>query len=294
VEGLTLGSREILFTPGKLRGGRYFFDVGTAGSTTLVLQALMPLAAFTPEGVEIEIIGGTNNPMAPPVEFFQEILLPIISKMGYRGRVELLRRGFYPRGGGRVKAFIEPVKTLSPIEYLERGEVTRILGLSYSCRLPSHIVERMAKTAAQILKASGIQEVEVREEALQPGDPLCSPDPGCGIFLHTDTREAYLASDSLGRIGKPAERVASEAAEDLVKQISTQAPIDRHLGDQLIVYMSLARGRSRIRVSELTMHTLTVIEVSEKIIGARFQVDGDLNKPATITCEGIGLENEAL
>jgi RNA 3'-terminal phosphate cyclase (ATP) len=144
------------------------------------------------------------------------------------------------------------------------------------------------------LKASGIHEVEVREEALQQGDPLCSPDPGCGIFLYTDAEDAYLAGDSLGRIGKPAEKVGYEAAEDLIKQASTQAPIDRHLGDQLIVYMSLAEGQSRIRVSELTMHMLTAIEVSEKITGASFQVEGSLNQPATITCRGVGQVNNAL
>jgi RNA 3'-terminal phosphate cyclase (ATP) len=292
VRGLQVGSSEISFIPGTPKGGEFFFDIGSAGSVTLALQALMPSAAFAPSSVSTEIRGGTNNLWAPPVEYLQEALLPALQKMGLKSAVTLLKRGFYPQGGGSVKALVEPVKRLKPVRLVEAGGVVGIRGLSYSSRLPSHIVERMARTAKDILRNAGYEKIDIALEALQPPHTKCAVDPGCGIILFADLeRGGVIVGDSLGELGKPAEKVGREAVECLLKQLETRAPVDRHLGDQLIVWLCLAEGVSTIRVCELTLHTLTCIKISELLAGAKFDVQGKMGESATITCHGIGLKN---
>ena len=292
VSGLGIGSKEIEFNPGSPKGGSFKIDVGTAGSTSLVLQALMPVMSFSRSKTIVEITGGTNNPMAPAVEYLQEVLLPAVSKMGYEGSIELLRRGFYPRGQGIVRAVVEPIKALKPIMIEKFGEIEEIKGLSYSSRLPSHIVERMARSAERVIIGAGYKKVKIDLEALQASQRRCAADPGCGIILFAKSKEgAIVGADSLGKLGKPAEKVGTEAAEELLGQLVAKAPVDRHLADQLIVYMSLAGGRSTIRTSELTLHAITCIRLSEKMVGARFKVEGEEGGPSTIVCEGIGLKN---
>jgi len=295
VAGLGIGSKEIEFNPGSLKGGSFKIDVGTAGSTSLVLQALMPAMSFSRSKIFVEITGGTNNPMAPAVDYLQEVLLPVVSKMGYKGSIELLRRGFYPRGQGIVKAVVEPIKTLNPIIMEKLGEIEEVRGISYSSRLPAHIADRMARSAERVLTGAGYKNVKIDLEALKANQGRCAADPGCGIILFAKSKQgAILGADSLGELGKPAEKVGTEAAEELLRQLVTEAPVDRHLADQLIVYMSLADGRSTIRTGELTLHALTCIRLSEKMVGARFKIDGEEGESSTITCEGIGLKNTLL
>ncbi|MCX8187317.1 MAG: RNA 3'-terminal phosphate cyclase [Nitrososphaeria archaeon] len=289
VTGLEVGSMEITFKPKHLGGGRLSFDAGTAGSTTLMLQSLMPAMAFSSSPIEVELRGGTNNPMAPPVEYFKMVLLPMLSRMGCRFEIELLRRGFYPRGGGIVKAKSTPVNSLKPIKLTEAGDVKRVHVLSYSCRLPAHIAERMAATAERHLRERGYDTV-VEKQILQPGDKACSIDPGCGIILVAEMSSgALMGSDNLGRLGVPAENVAEEATKSLLKQIDSGAAVDRHLGDQLVIWASLADGISEYRVSELTMHTVTSIELCKLLSGAKAEISGKLGGPATVRMLGIGL-----
>jgi len=213
--------------------------------------------------------------------------------MGYKGDVELIKRGFYPKGQGIVKTFSIPVDYLKSIELVDFGKVEYIKGLSYSSLLPDHIAKRIAQSAKQLLENSGYKNIEIDLEILQKDDPKCSISPGCGIILYAYlSSNVILASDSLGKLGKPAEKVGFEAANELIKQLSTKSPVDKHLGDQLIIWIGLAEGFSRIKVSELTLHTLTSIEICKKLIGANFKVDGKLGEPALITCEGIGLKNK--
>ena len=292
VAGLAIGSKEVEFNPGSHKGGSFKIDVGTAGSASLVLQALMPVMSFSPSKTFVEITGGTNNPMAPAVDYLQEVLLPVVSKMGYKGSIDLLRRGFYPRGLGVVRAVVEPIKMFKPIILERLGEIEEVRGISYSSRLPAHIVERMARSAERVLTAAGYKNVKIDSEALQANQGRCAADPGCGIILFAKSKQgAILGADSLGELGKPAEKVGREAAEELLRQLAAEAPVDRHLADQLIIYMSLADGMSKIRTSELTLHAITGIHLSEKMIGVSFKVEGEEGRPSTIACEGIGLEN---
>lgn len=288
VEGLRLNSIELTFEPSTIEGGRYRVDIGTAGSTTLILQILMPAAAFAKKSVEVEITGGTDNPLAPPIDFLKNVALPVLQKMGYRGEVECLRRGHYPRGGGTVHARIEPVQRLNAIKLTEPGKVTRISGLAHCVRLPERIATRMAHAACMALIKAGYPEVNIKAESYPPTkDPHFGPGTGITLWAETESG-AILGASSLGRPGKPAEQVGHEAAESLVKQFSTGCAVDRHLTDQLIPYMALADGTSEITSAELTSHALTNIALVEQILGVKFEVDGQQGQQGRIKVIGLG------
>ncbi|MEM2927260.1 MAG: RNA 3'-terminal phosphate cyclase [Candidatus Bathyarchaeia archaeon] len=297
VEGLSMGSQRLLFIPGQPKAGSFSLDIGTAGSVTLVLQALMPIMAFSPGRVSIRLKGGTNNPMAPPFEFLKEVLLPILKRMGFEAELRLLRRGFYPKGGGIVETYAYPLKSLKPLVLTEEARLERIWGFAYSARLPRHIVERMASSATKILEKAGYGSFlkGVEFEVLDSLDEGCSISPGCGIILFAElTNGSRIVGDALGEPGKPAEAVGKEASEKLIKQLETLRPVDRHLADQLVPWIALAQGSSRLSVCELTLHTLTCIEVVRRIGGLGFEVQGSLGKPSTIACEGMALKNPFL
>ena len=295
VSGGTIGSKEILFHPYKVSETKLVFDTKTAASTTLILQGLLPAAIFASGEIEGIFYGGTNNPWAPPFEYMQHVFLPTILKMGVKGTMTLLKRGFYPKGGGSISFNFQPVDVLKPIEIVDFNEVESFFGLSYSCKLPCHIVTRMAENAHKDLLKKLSLDGRIATECLQLDDRKCSLDPGCGIALFIKLRSGgTLAGDSLGKIGKSAEKVGLEAAMDLSDQIITKAPVDVHLADQLIPYMALARGRSRIRVTKLSNHTITCIHITEEITGVSFDVSGGLGEPSLITCKGIGLNNDQI
>ncbi len=295
VEGLRVGSTRLTFTPEALEGGNFSFDTGTAGSIPLVLQSLLPVMAFSQTPSRVEVRGGTNNPFAPAVDYFEEVLLPAVSSMGLQASLHLVKRGFYPRGGGVVVAEVDPVDRLLPITLTEFQDVKEVSGVAYSARLPCHIVARMAQSARRTLEAASYPDVKVRLECLQPNDKGCAVNSGTGILLFAKIRpRGIVGSDSLGELGKPAEEVGRKAATALKEQLAPQAPVDKYLGDQLILYMALASGTSVLRVSELTLHAVTCMAVSTLVTGSRFTVVGNLGTSAIITCDGLGQTSNAL
>jgi RNA 3'-phosphate cyclase len=287
VQGAHLNSTELTFEPTAIEGGKYNIDIGTAGSTTLILQILMPAATFARAPVMVEIRGGTDSPLAPPIDFMKNVTLPTLRKMGYRGEVECVQRGHYPRGGGIVRARIEPVEKLQALRLTEPGDVIKISGLAHCVRLPSNIATRMAHTASTELIRAGYSKVQVKTEYYPPDkDPHIGP--GAGITLWAETSGgAILGSSSLGRPGKPSEQVGREAAHALIKELKTDRAVDSHLTDQLIPYMALAEGVSEITSAELTSHTITNIALVEQILGVKFEVQGELGQPGKIKVEGL-------
>ncbi len=288
VDGATLNSTEVTFEPGMTEGGRYRVDIGTAGSTTLILQILMPAATFSNGPVEIEILGGTDNPLAPPIDFIRNVTVPTLRRMGFRGEVECSRRGHYPRGGGIVRARIEPIEKLQAITLTNPGKVMKISGLAHAVRLPAQIATRIAHSASLALVKYGQARVDVKCESYQPAQDL-HLGPGAGITLWADTEHgAVIGASSLGKPGKPSEQVGQEAAEGLIAQLRTGMAVDAHMTDQLILYMALADGRSEIKSTFLTSHTFTNVELVEKILGVKFQIDGELGQPGRIAVTGLG------
>ncbi len=295
VTGLKVGSQNITFQPGRMVSKDYSVDVGTAGSTTLILQALMPALAFAPAQTRVTLTGGTNNPLAPSIDYMMHVLMPALRMAAYNCEVDLVRRGFYPKGDGHVIVDSKATDTLRPLQLIQPEEIRRVNIHSYSCRLPSHITQRMAKSASEIIQKTLRAETTTSIEVLQAEDPKCSPDPGCGLLLTLEHTSGLVAGfDGLGEQGKPAERVAEEVVYSAQHHLRAEAPVEPHLCDQLIVWMSLADGHSQVRTSALTLHALTCIEVARQVLGVKFEVEGKLGEAATISCDGVGLRNTAL
>jgi len=288
VQGAAVGSREVIFKPKRLRGGNYRFDVGTAGSISLVLQGIIPPLLFADNESRVEVRGGTDVHWSPPIDAIRYVLVPALRSIGASIEIEVIRRGHYPKGGGIVRVEVAPITSLRPIEIMDQGEIEVIFGRSHCVRLPSHVAVRQAKSAKQVLESAGYKaEIEI-ETYDQQKDPHFGPGSGIVLWAKTSTN-ALLEADALGERGKPAEKVGREAAEKLIAQIKLGGAVDVHHTDQLIIFMALAEGTSKIRSSQISLHAITAIHIAEKIVGAKFKVDGNLNEPGIIEAQGISL-----
>ncbi len=288
-EGLATGSRELVFRPRGHVAGQFRFDVGTAGSIPLILQAVMPSAAYAPGRVEFELTGGTDVPWSPTIDYVRLVEMPILKLIGYQAALTVHRRGHYPKGGGQVTMTIDPTKALRAVQLVERGTELGVGGISHCVKLPSHVAQRQATAAKEKLTARGVRDVNVAIETCPPGeDPHLGPGSGIALAMKF-ANGSVLGADSIGQRGKPAERVGEEAADKLLAEFQSGACVDRHMGDILIPYMAVAEGQSDIQVSEITTHTLTNIKVAEILAGVKFNVQGELRRPGRISVEGIGL-----
>ena len=286
-EGVSVGSQAIKFYPGVIRGGEFEIDVKTAGSLSLLLQAILPIAVHAPEEVKFLMKGGTDVPMAPPYDYIRSVFLPILKNIGVDVITCLGRRGHYPKGSGTLSCDVQPKIRLKPIQYkLEQPlEIGQIDGAAHAVQLPEHIVERMITSASEELKKHKLKIGEIESLWCKPKyDPHAGP--GTGITLWTKTNhQTYLAGDSLGRKGIPAEEVGSIAARNLIQQIKYGKPIDYHLADQLIIWMTISDYPSIIETGKITLHTLTNIEIAKKITNAEFEVEGSEGGSGIISCE---------
>jgi len=290
-KGLRLGSMEIELAPGKPEGGSYSFDIGTAGSIALMLQCLAPIAAFSGSPSRLEIRGGTNVRWSPPTSFLDRVIWGAFREMGFGGTISVHREGFYPRGGGSVTVEIQPVTTLRPLRADEQS-FTGVGGISICGRLPSHVAERQASSAAAQLEDAGLEsKINVRTDSgrrapFSPGSVIC-------LWVDSDP-PVYIGSSALGERGKPAENVGGEAARNLVDELSSGAAVDRYTADNLILWSSLASGESSYTASEVTLHTRTAIELARTFTGADVRVEPLKGGSARIRVNGIGLENGLL
>ncbi len=278
VEGAALHSRELTFMPGSPRPGHYAFDVaettGSAGAVTLVVQALLPVLLQAPGKSVVTITGGTHVPWSPPAHYLMEVFLPLLGRMGARVSLTLERWGFYPRGGGRVRLEVDPAPVLEPLVLDQPPLREAFRGLSAAARLPEHIIRRQAAR----LKARLWPDLPVVEQAPQ------SLDPGSVVFLWGPG----AGFSGLGAKGKPAEQVADEVADAYLHFAAQKAAVDRHLADQVLLYLPLARGTSRLTTEAVTPHLLTNQWVVAQFFGSRVQVSGALGGPGEIVCQGGG------
>ncbi|MEM2924081.1 MAG: RNA 3'-terminal phosphate cyclase [Methanocellales archaeon] len=257
-KGLKIHSKEFEFHPREIVGGEFKVDIGTAGSITLLLQCIMPIAVRAKAPIVLIISGGTDVAWSPPVDYLRFVTLPILREMGYNGEIQLIKRGYYPRGGGVVRANILPSRLRKLEIKVEREKV--IKGISHSMNLPVHIPERQAKAAAQILKEAGFEadvEIEIARDQ----------STGSGITLWS----YGIGGSSLGERGKPAEKVGEEAARAILAELKSGALVDIYLADQLIPYIALSGGSYTAR--EITMHTKTNIWIGEKFLGVKIEVE---------------------
>jgi RNA 3'-terminal phosphate cyclase (ATP) len=288
VIGLEIGSSWIEFLPQNPKGGTFKIDVGTAGSTSLVFQALAPVACYAPSEVSLELIGGTDVPWSPTFDYLNLIFLPTLEKMGCRISAQLIRRGHYPKGGGVVRFTIAPITDKVKAIVLDQfGEVESIDGMSHAVRLPEHVAIRQAEAAQDRLTKAGFTEVGI--EIWYRENEIHHLGPGSGIALRAlTTKNALIGADALGERGKPAEKVGFEAADKLLISLKKKSAVDSNLSDMLIPYMAVADGKSVILTSELSLHAKTNIAVTEKFLETKFIVT-QRNGNMTISCEGTGL-----
>lgn len=281
VHGDQLGSRELSFAPGPVRSGDYRFDIGTAGSTPLVLQTLIPTLISTGNVSRVTLTGGTHVPFSPSAHYISDIFAPALARLGVRLEVTLDTCGFYPKGGGTLRCRIHPCRQLSPLQLQERGELLGISCLSAVANLPESIAARQAQAALRRLREN--LGVSARIETVTRS--LSAFGPGSFVFLKARYQQGLAGFTSLGARGKPAEVVGEEAAAALLVHHASARPVDPYLADQLVLYLARASGPSRIATSCLTLHLETNLQVTGYFLDFRFTMDGERGGPGTVTIE---------
>lgn len=286
VSGDEMGSQCLSFRPGtRPRAGSYTFDVaqmrrgGSAGSVSLVLQTLLLPLALAPGPSQLTLRGGTHVPWSPPFPYMAEVYLPTLARLGIKAKLELKRWGFYPAGGGELVAHIDgKTSGVRAASLLERGPLRRVWGTATAANLPSHIPQRMANRARNLLAEAGLRAPPGSSVAamadLRP-QRVRANSPAAGIFAFVEyesgTRAGFAAH---GRKGLPAERVAEMACQNLLKHHRSDAPVDMHLADQLILPLAVADGRSQFTTCRVTEHLQTNMWVVERFAQARFEATG--------------------
>lgn len=252
VSGNRIGSQQIFFEPKEIRPGSYRFAVGTAGSTTLVMQTVLPALMVADGPSELVIEGGTHNPYAPPFDFLQKAFLPLINRMGVKITADLEKPGFYPAGGGCFRVHIEPCEKLSGLEIIKRGEIVRRKATAYVSKIPNNVAKRELKVIAK--KLNWDKEFLFIEEVKN------SPGPGNILTLEIESESITEVFTGFGEYGVRAEQVAAGTIKDVREYLASEAPVGRYLADQLIVPMALSGG-GKIHILPPTRHTTTNVDV---------------------------------
>ncbi|MDD5472908.1 MAG: RNA 3'-terminal phosphate cyclase [Candidatus Methanoperedens sp.] len=259
VDGCRLQSTSICFKPGKIKGGVYDIDIGTAGSISLFLQCLMPAALHAPQTIRIKITGGTDVQWSPPIDYLRYVTLGALLRMGYDCELRLIRRGYYPRGGGCVEAVINP-SSLEKTGF-DTNHCSLVEGISHSSGLPAHVAERQAASAEKLLRDAGY----TARISLETNNYASA---GSGITLWCGA----AGGSALGKPGLRAEKVGESAAEAILSELKSGAGVDIYLADQLIPYMALAGGGS-FTTRMITPHTKTNIWITEQFLDVKFRIE---------------------
>ena len=260
-EGLSVGSSEIVFTPGRVVPGDYHFAVGTAGSTGLVFQTiLMPLLlADGPSRLVLE--GGTHNMLAPPFDFMAKAFAPVVRRMGAGIELRLTRHGFYPRGGGRIEVDIVPGR-LSPIEAIDRGALRSVSATALFAGLPFDIADREIQTARKLLPDWPEDAFAVRQLPDEQG-------PGNALLLEAEFEQVTEIVTGFGRLGTSAESLARTAAQRMAGFLGTSAYAGPYLADQLFLPFALAGG-GRFSTVKPSQHSRTAADIIALFTDRRF------------------------
>ena len=260
VDGAELRSRELTFRPGPIRPGDYTFSIGSAGSTTLVLQTVLPALLVGTEASTLTLEGGTHNPFAPPLDFLDLAFLPVINRMGPRVETALAQPGFAPRGGGRLIATVQPEAKLSPVHIRERGRIRRKRAKAVVAGLSRTIAERELAGVRERLNFTPAEcEVVELPEAFGPGNI---------VTVEIESEHITEVFTGVGMRGVRAEAVAATAADAAARYLAAGVPVGDCLADQLLLPFALAGGGSYVTLA-LTRHSATNIEVIQKFLDVR-------------------------
>jgi RNA 3'-terminal phosphate cyclase (ATP) len=273
VENASVGSKEITYTPGgRFNGGDYSWDIGTAGSTTMMAQTLLSLACFARKPSKFRLEGGLFQDFAPSAYHMKFVLLHLLKQMGIQAEFDIIRPGYVPRGGGVVEIRVEPAGKLKPLNLTEQGEVFSIKGIALSSHLrEKRVSQRMAAECQKALSSYGykleIEKIE-DESSLQEGAALA-------IYAEMSLGNR-LGSDRAGRPGRSSESIGRYVAERFIEDVKTGAAVDRYIADQLIIYAGLADGVTRYSAPGISEHVETNLWLIEEFLGARTKINGKL------------------
>ena len=270
VEGAELGSQTLVFEPGQVRAGDYTFNVGTAGSCTLVLQTVLPALMLCDGESRISLGGGTHNPMAPPFHFLERSFAPLLRRLGVGFELELRRLGFYPAGGGEITATIRPAADgLLPFDVRERGPVADAYAECFAPALPSAVASR---ELAAVGRALGWEGDQLRTPAVRQNE-----GPGNALMATLAYANVTEVITAFGEKGVSADNVAGAAAREVKAYLASEGALGPHLADQWLLPLALAvqarGGEASFTCSEVTEHTSTNIGVIERFLPLRFEVE---------------------
>ena len=279
VSGDGAGSMELAFSPGEARGGEIVLDIGTAGSTVLVLQTVVPALLFASGASEVVLSGGTHVPFSPSYHYAAHVFAPTLRRLGVDIGLSIDSYGFYPRGGGKIRARLLPAKAIAPLRAVEPGKLVAVRGESAVGNLPLAIAARQKASAlakiAPALRDGGIH-ADVRVGSVP------APGQGTFIFLAAESEGAVAGFSALGARGKRAETVGEEAASDFLDHAASGAALDPHLADQLVPYLALSGGESLFTTSRVTAHLMTNLWAVGLFRPFRYDVEGELGKPGRV------------
>jgi RNA 3'-terminal phosphate cyclase (ATP) len=262
VDGDALGSLQVVFRPATIRPGSYTFAVGTAGSAGLVLQTVLPPLLLASGPSELTLEGGTHNPWAPPFDFLARAFLPLLRRMGAEVRAALERPGFYPAGGGRFRVSIRPTTGLTPLDLRQRGDVRRTSARALVAHLPIHIAERELKVVRTRL---GWKDEDLSVESVEN-----AAGPGNVLIAEIESDRVTEVFTGFGQRNVRAETVAEQVVAGVRRYLSAGVPVGKHLADQLLIPLALARGGS-FRTIALTRHSTTNIDILHRFLDVRIR-----------------------
>jgi len=279
IEGAEIGSTELIFKPGNINSGKFNFDIGTAGSTSLVLQTIFTPLSFSSQPSTITITGGTHVPWSPSYHYLELQWSPFITRLGFQVNLTLLNAGFYPQGGGAIRADIKPVNSILPLRILERGDLKQIRGVSGVANLPRKIAERQRNRVLQRIGS------KYRLSDLRIAD-LPSRFKGTILLLLAEFDHSQTCYFGLGAIGKPAEKVADEAIDEMEEFLRTSGVLDQYLADQLLIPLAFAEEPSAFRTSKITHHLLTNADIIQYFLPVEIKIDGRVGEHGTVCVTG--------
>jgi RNA 3'-terminal phosphate cyclase (ATP) len=289
VEGAQVGSKEIRFeSKGIIRGDKFNWDIGTAGSATMLALSVLPLALFAEGPSHYKITGGLSQDFAPSIYHLKYVLLPVLRAMGIEVEIDIIQPGYVPRGNGQIEVKTMPLKDkLRPISLVDQGKVTRVRGIALSSLLKDRKVsERMAKECRKSLRAKGYDpEIEILHDTREePAYQRVSIQAGASlaVWAETDTH-CLIGSDMAGARGRTAEFIGKQTAMNLLEDLRAGATVDRHVADQIIPFAALAEGWSSYLIPRMTEHIEARLWLVDQMLGAKAEV-----KSSLLRVKGIG------
>jgi len=266
ISGLSVGSKKLVFKPNEVRQGTYSFDIETAGSITLAFQAIILSIVDSNKTIKINLVGGSDVKWSPSWDFFENVFLELLARMGIKIEASLKKRGYYPKGGGEAEIKINPVKKIHPLK-LTNQEINTVQGLIHISDLPDHINKRIKHTTVKTFLKENLK-ADIFTQRCE------TYSPGVGITLWIKNKNNVIGSCVIGERGVSSETVGRTAAEKIINEVKHDATIDLYSFDQIVPYLFLAvkNGLSKCNVSKVSRHAKTNMWLLKKFLDVEFDL----------------------